>query len=137
MSSEEDSDVLQPDTKENVASNSQFEKIYQMQVEKLKILKGLMDPEGKPSKKEKGYLSIEKQRDGNPLTYLVFRNYAGNTLFSAVITKAARIKDNTEAKTGRFETKVGVGCVEFKTKKYGMEHCIIRFSMESDRKAFT
>jgi hypothetical protein len=60
---EDSEEPLADDIKENVQSNSnsQFEKKFQKQVEKLKLLKGITDPERKPSKKDMGYLSIESK----------------------------------------------------------------------------
>ncbi len=65
---------------------------------KLKTFKGV-GKEGKvPSKKDEGFLSIEKMRitEGNEVSphFLVYRNYLGNTHFSSiVVSKIAKIKD--------------------------------------------
>lgn len=59
---DEEEDKLQEDIKEKVESNSMFEKLFQKQIIKIKILKGVGTADGQPSKKENGYLSIEKMK---------------------------------------------------------------------------
>lgn len=77
---EDDEDKLEPDVKEKVEANSQFEKLFQKQIEKLKILKGITDKN--PGKKGLGYLSIEKRKDGSDSThFIVYRNCLGANQF--------------------------------------------------------
>ena len=60
---DDEEDKLEPENKEKIEANNMFEKLFQKQVEKIKILKGISNPEKKPSKKDLGYLSIEKMKD--------------------------------------------------------------------------
>jgi len=58
-----------------------------------------------PSKKDNGFLSIEKA--GNKLSYLVYRNFLGATHFSGVISASvARVKEIVKA--DKFKVKVAV-----------------------------
>lgn len=104
-------------------------------MEKLKILKGIQDPERKPSKKGTGFISIEKQTITS-LVHMVFRNYLGANLFSGVInSKSSQIKA-LSSKPGRLEVKVSVMCKDALTKEFGLEHCVIRFGKEAEREQF-
>jgi hypothetical protein len=59
------------------------DKLYQKQVQKLKLLKGVTSVDRLPSKKDSGFLSIEKC---NGTIWMVFRNFMGATLFSGKVT---------------------------------------------------
>lgn len=116
--------------------------MYQKQVEKLKILKGISNPEQKPSEKDNGYLSIEKKlqqaESEQSLHYIVYRNYVGATLFSGLINKnTARIKEiEDDSGTGEIKAKLAVLCANPITKKYEIEHCEVSFTTDADRKGF-
>ena len=60
-------------------------------------MKGISSADKQPSKKDNGYLSIEKANQSNNESnshYLVFRSYIGTTLFSGLINpKNAKIKE--------------------------------------------
>lgn len=60
--------------------------MFQSQVEKLKILKGVGQANPEPCSKGIGYLSIEKV-NGTP--HVVYRTLTGQVLFSGVMNKAA------------------------------------------------
>ena len=96
--------------------------MFQKQVEKLKILKGVATVDKQPSKKDNGYLSIEKflgpSTDSTPSYYLAFRNFLGSTLFSGLINpKVAKIREITD-KPQKFKVKVAVACKDPTTKQY-------------------
>lgn len=118
---DEDDEPLKEDVKEGIQSNKQFEKVFQKLVEKLKILKGISAVDKQPSKKDNGFLSIEKflgADSGQNAHYLVFRNFMGQTLFSALINpKVAKIKE-INTKEHRYKVKVAVACKDPQTKQY-------------------
>jgi hypothetical protein len=131
---EEDS-PLKEDVKENVASQS--DKIYQQQVLKLKTLKGV-STEKQPSRKDNGYLSLEK---ANGVNYLVFRSYLGQSLFAGVINpNLSRVKalspaehSNGKNKQTRIKAKASVVVIVPGQKQPEVEHVEISFLSEADR----
>jgi hypothetical protein len=62
------------DVKEKILAAAES-KLYQRQVFKIKTLKGVGTEERKPSRKENGFLSIERMP--NNLFCLVFRSFMG------------------------------------------------------------
>lgn len=86
---EELDEPLQADLKET-AQATDSSKLYQKQILKLKTLKGIGN-EGNPSRKEQGFLSIEKSGSVN---CLVFRSFLGANLFSGIINpKMSKVKE--------------------------------------------
>ena len=75
-----------------------------------------------PSKKDEGFLSIEKlkkESDAAP-HFIAFRNYLGNTQFSGLLLpKIAKIKDLNEK--GKVRSKFTVGVKDPATGKYELE----------------
>ena len=130
---------MEEDNKELAEANNQFTKLYQKQVNSIKILKGIGLPERKPAKKDLGYLSIEKLKDpkGQPeVHYLVYRNFMGATLFTGIINKAvAKLKEDN-AKPMKQKLKVAVAVRDTETGKYVPEHCVLKFPNEHDKKSF-
>ena len=121
-SSDEEDESLKSDEKESVQSNKEFVKVFQKQVEKLKVMKGISSLDKKPSKKDNGYLSIEKQNttatedNKEPTHYLVFRSFMGATLFSGLINpKVSKIKELND-KECSYKVKVAVACKDPSTK---------------------
>jgi hypothetical protein len=85
-------------------------------------------------------LSIEKMREQNAgeeqAHFLVYRNILGATFFSGVISKKiAKVKEIND-KPHKYKVKVAVAVKDYETKKYVQEFCEIKFSNDSDRKAF-
>ena len=70
-------------------------KLYQAQIESLKILKGVGKQNPEPCKKQNGFLSIEM---ANKLSYVIYRTLTGKALFNGIIGKQAKVKvlDATE-----------------------------------------
>lgn len=128
------------DVKEKV--DSQFDKVFQRQVLKLKTLKGVGSEDKQPSRKEQGYLSIEKV---GAVHCLVFRSFLGANLFSGVINpKISKVKEltpeehsNGKKKASLCKGKASVAVKDPQTGKFEVEHCEITFANEADRALFT
>mgnify|MGYP001562144079 CR=1 FL=1 len=105
-------------------------------------MRGISDKERKPSKKDHGFLSIEKKSIGlengqssGEIVYMVFRNFLGATLFTGFInSKISKIKNMPSDKAEKFLAKVALGCIDSETKKIGVEYCVIHFVNEDDRR---
>ena len=77
---DEEEEKLEPDVKESVSQNSLFEKVFQRQILKLRTFKGVGKEDRQPSKKDEGFLSIEKlKKEGDNTHFIAYRNYLGNT----------------------------------------------------------
>jgi hypothetical protein len=109
---------------------------------RLKVVKGVGAEERKPSKKDNGFLSIEKLKPhsnskDSQLHYLVYRNFLGATQFSALINpQIAKIK-SLEVKPSKFQSKIAVGVRDPATQKYEIEHCMLSFITDLDRQTFS
>jgi len=103
----------------------------------LKTFKGVGREDKQPSKKDEGFLSIERvKKIQDAPHFIAYRNYLGNTQFSGIIAKKlAKIRDVDEK--GKIRSKFAVGVKEPATGKYELEYVQIRFFTESDRQVFT
>ena len=97
----------------------------QLQIRKIKLLKGI-GYEG-PTKKQTGWLSIES--DKNAHNWVVFRSYAGQTQFSAIVSKECKIKQTFD-KPNRFRLKFQ--CKVRNDSKFEIEHCEACFLNSKD-----
>ncbi|CDW85162.1 UNKNOWN [Stylonychia lemnae] len=151
----EEDEKLEPDVKEKIQTNSQFEKIFQRQILKLKSQKGIGQPDKKPAKKDTGFLSIEKFRSPqssasnenkaenntpviqpDQMHFLVFRDFLGNPKFNSVINrKVAKIKEISD-KQYQFKVKVAVLVKDLDSKQYETEFVELKFINESDKSVF-
>lgn len=115
--------------KENAqtSATSKYEKIYQRQVAKLKVVKGAA-----PSKKDNGFMSIERLKEGCATPFLVYRNFMGTTLFSASISQALSKIKSLEDKPGKPRVKIAV-CQGQPSK---MVHVELKFFTEQEKAAF-
>lgn len=105
----------------------------------LKTFRGVGREDRQPSKKDEGFLCIEKLKtqsgDDTP-HFLAYRNYLGSTQFtSLIVKKSAKIKD--EDVNGKIRSKFAVGVKDPATGKYELEYVQIRFFTEADRQVFT
>jgi len=117
----------QPDSiVEFPAASISDSKLFQRQIAKLKTLKGVA-----PSKKEHGFLSIERIKG---LLYLVYRNFLGVTQFSGVISEKINLAKIVE-KDGKFKVKIAAGAKDNEGKFY-IEHLMVNFLGEADRTTF-
>lgn len=67
---------------------------------------------------------------------MVYRNYLGNTQFSAIVNqKIAKLKQTDE--NGKVRAKVAVAVKDPETGKYDQEFIQIRFFTEADREVFS
>jgi len=106
------------------------EKKFQSQISKIKILKGVGSQCPAPSKKNTGYLSIELSRE---TYYIVYRTFAGASLFSGVLNKpSGKIKliETSE----KFKVKFTVAVKSSAGMK--LEHCEATFFNRNDRENF-
>lgn len=92
---------------------------------KIKTVKGV------PSKKDNGFLSIERAK-GASLYYLVYRNFLGANQFSGLIS-SARIKEVNE-KPGKIQAKAAL--LQREAGKLAPVHLMINFITEGDRQTF-
>jgi hypothetical protein len=113
-------------TVELPAASISDSKLFQRQIAKLKTLKGVA-----PSKKEHGFLSIERIKG---LLYLVYRNFLGVTQFSGVISEKINLAKIVE-KDGKFKVKIAAGAKDNEGKLY-IEHLMVNFLGEADRTTF-
>lgn len=81
------------------ATNSTFTKLFQRQIARLKIVSGAPQ-----SKKDHGFLSLE--RADSSIVYLVYRNFMGATLFSAVLSPDSAKVLATDMKENRHQAQV-------------------------------
>ena len=70
---------------------------------------------------------------------MVFRNFTGATLFTALVNKTvSKVKDMPNGvKPNQFKSKVAVICKEFGGSKYLPEHVEVKFNSIADRETFT
>ena len=80
-------------------TNSDFTKLFQRQISRLKVVSGAPQ-----SKKDHGFLSLE--RTTSSIVYLVYRNFMGATLFSAVLSPESAKVLGTDMKEGRHQAQV-------------------------------
>ena len=130
---------LEPDVKEKAQANSLFEKVFQRQIQKLKTLKGVGEY-GKPSKKDNGFLSIEKvklkdEKASSPIV-LVYRNFMGMTQFSGVINQSISKLKELNDKPNKFRVKMVVAVKNPLNNKFESEHLEISFLTAQDRETF-
>lgn len=125
----DEEDKLEKEVKEKVTSVN--EKKFQSQVKKIKILKGVGLQCPAPSKKDTGYLSIELSKE---IFYIVYRTFAGATLFQGAISKPSgkiKVMETTEKK---FKVKFTVAVKASAGMK--LEHCEATFFNRNDRDNF-
>lgn len=92
--------------KEKLITNNQ--KKFQSQVKKIKILKGVGLQCPAPSRKDTGYLSVELSKD---ISYIVYRTFAGATLFQGTINKPSgkiKVVETLESTEKKFKVKFTV-----------------------------
>lgn len=141
---ESEDEKLADDVKEKLSSSNDGNKIYQQQVEKLKTLKGVGTEDRQPSKKQLGYLSIEKVPGSQPIFCMVFRSYMGANLFSGLInTTVSKVKSllpqehsNGKNKANKIKAKAAVAVKDPVKGKFEVEHCEITFTCDQDRQLF-
>jgi hypothetical protein len=122
----EEEDAAAPTNEETVpAADATFEKLFQRQICRLKTLKG-----APPSKKDNGFLSLERSREGS--AYFVYRNFIGANQFSGVVSPTqSRVKLLNE-KPGKFQVKVLV----LQPSAGKSVHLMVSFITDSDRQGF-
>ena len=64
-------------------------KLFQAQIENLKILKGMGTLNPAPCKKQNGFLSVEV---ANKVSYIIYRTLTGKTLFKGIISVNNKVK---------------------------------------------
>jgi hypothetical protein len=113
------------------SSNTLFEKIFQRQISKLKIVKGLP-----LSKKDNGFLSIERPNSitSSAHCFVVYRNFLGATQFSGVITPGISKIKNLNDKPGKHRVKVALSYKDASGSKE--VHIELKFITESEKDTF-
>lgn len=123
--------------KEQIKSSTS-EKLYQQQILKLKTLKGVTT-EGQPSRKDNGYLSIEKS---GGVYCLVFRSFLGQYLFAGIIyptlskVKELSPSEHSNGKNKHMRLKAKAVVMVKNGAKAEMEHVELSFLSAVDRTLF-
>ena len=117
-----------------VAQSDASGKLFQTQIESLKILKGAGLDNPAPCRKLNGFLSLET---ANQMTYVIFRTLTGKQLFKGIVGQKAKVKVLTEADDPKFarqfKAKFSALVTAVKedgregTSKYAVEHCQAKF----------
>lgn len=120
---------------------SPYEKVFNNQVEKFKLVTPSVDKDGKKVEQKKsmgrGHFSLEiAETNGKKVYICVFRNLIGKNLYQGTLHHQLSKKRRIEEKAMKNQLKLALMTIDPTTKKMKVDHLVISFSRSDDLKQF-